>query len=157
MKRYETIMIIDSDLSEDNRHSLLERLKDIISHQAGLLVHLDDWGIRKLAYEVKKKYRGHYIRLDFCGRGTLVEELERNLRIDDRILKFITVLLAGQVDMDQIREEMMQAEAEAATVTQEHDSRSKPMKQATAMAQPGEVETVSPSRAEANPDKQEEE
>jgi small subunit ribosomal protein S6 len=113
MRRYETVIIIDPDLSEEDRLSLFDRLKEIVSHQAGLLVHIDEWGIRKLAYEVKKKPRGYYIRLDYCGRGNLVEELERNLRIDDRAMKYITVFLEDQVDMDQIREEMMQAEAEA--------------------------------------------
>ena len=114
MKRYETFIIVDPDVSDDSRNQFLDRLKTVITDQKGILVLVDEWGSRKLAYEIKKKSRGYYVRLDYCGTGTLVEELERIFRIDDRIMKYMTVLLADTVDMEQIQDEIAKAAAEAA-------------------------------------------
>lgn len=114
MKRYETFVIVDLDVSDDNRNQLLDRLKEVISDQQGMLVLVDEWGSRKLAYEIKKKSRGYYVRLDYCGTGALVDELERLFRIDDRVMKYMTVLLSDSVDMEQIQEEIDKAAAEAA-------------------------------------------
>ena len=77
MRRYETIFIIDNDLSEEDRSSIFERLKELIDQHDGLLVNIDEWGSKKLAYEIKKKARGYYVRLDYCGSGSLVNEIER--------------------------------------------------------------------------------
>lgn len=110
MRRYETIIIIDPDLSEEQRAPLFERCDNLIPQYGGLLVMHDDWGQKKLAYDIKKKARGYYTRLDYCGTGDLVDELERFFRIDDRVLKFMTVLLEKQVDIEHIKEEMALAE-----------------------------------------------
>ena len=114
MKRYETFIIVDPDVSDEDRNQFLDRLKEVISDQQGILVLVDEWGSRKLAYEIKKKFRGYYVRLDYCGTGALVDELERLFRIDDRIMKYMTVLLSDSVDMEQIKEEIAQEEAKAA-------------------------------------------
>jgi small subunit ribosomal protein S6 len=112
MRRYETIFIIDPDLSEDGRSPLFERLKDLFPQHNGLLVEIDEWGAKKLAYEIKKKARGYYVRLDYCGTGVLVNEIERFFRIDDRVLKYMTVLIEKDVDVERVKEEMAKAEAE---------------------------------------------
>ena len=112
MRRYETIFIIDPDLSEEGRAPLFERLKDLFPQHNGLLVMVDEWGAKKLAYEIKKKARGYYVRLDYCGTGILVNEIERFFRIDDRVLKYMTVLLEENVDIETVEEEIARAEAE---------------------------------------------
>ncbi len=112
MRRYETIFIADPDLSDEGRDQLFERTKDLIKKQNGFLVEFDEWGSRKLAYDIKKKNRGYYIRLDFCSEAALVEEMERNFRIDDRVLKFMTILLDNEADLENIKEELAAAEAE---------------------------------------------
>jgi len=120
MRRYETIVIIDPDLSKEAEAPILERVNDLIPQFSGTLIETDDWGIRKLAYDIKKKNRGHYVRLDFCGDGALVQEMERFFKIDDKVMKFMTVLLDEDADLDAIQAEMAekassgdQAEAEA--------------------------------------------
>ncbi len=110
MRRYETIFIADNDLSEEDRSPIFEKLKDLIQQHGGLLVMVDEWGGKKLAYEIKKKARGYYVRLDYCGSGTLVNEIERFFRIDDRILKFMTVLLDKDVDIETVKEEIAKIE-----------------------------------------------
>ncbi len=113
MRRYETIMIVDPDLSEDDRTSLLSRVKEIIPQQQGVLLKEDLWGTKKLAYEIKKKPRGFYARFDYCGMGPAVDELERFFRIDDGVLKYLTVQLAEEADPEKILSEMAAEEAAA--------------------------------------------
>ena len=109
MRRYETIFIADNDLSEEDRSPIFEKLNDLIQQHSGLLVMVDEWGGKKLAYEIKKKARGYYVRLDYCGSGVLVNEIERFFRIDDRILKYMTVLLDKDVDIEAVNEEIAKA------------------------------------------------
>ncbi len=115
MNRYETFIISDPDISDEKRASLFERINQLIPKENGFMVAIDEWGIKKLAYEIKKRIRGHYVRLDYCGTGTLVNEIERFSRIDDRVLKYMTVLLEKEADIDRIKEEIAKAEAEQVT------------------------------------------
>jgi small subunit ribosomal protein S6 len=112
MRRYETIFITDPDLQDKDRDSLTQRLDKLISQQEGTLLKIDDWGQKRLAYEIRKKQRGYYIRLDYCGTGPLVDEMERLFRIDDNILKYMTVLLEKTVDIEAAKEEIAREEAE---------------------------------------------
>jgi small subunit ribosomal protein S6 len=112
MKRYETVVIIDPDLSKEAEAPILERVNDLIPQFNGVLIETDDWGTKKLAYDIKKKNRGHYVRLDFCGDGALVQEMERFFRIDDKVMKFMTVLLNEDADLDAIQAEMAEKEAQ---------------------------------------------
>ena len=112
MRRYETIFIVDPDISDEERAPLFEKITELIPQQDGLLVEFDEWGTKKLAYEIKKRIRGHYIRLDYCGTGPLVDEIERLFKIDERILKYMTVLLDKNIELDKIKEEIAAKEAE---------------------------------------------
>ena len=111
MKRYETIVIIDPDLSKEAEAPILERVNDLIPQFSGTLIETDDWGTKKLAYDIKKKNRGHYVRLDFCGDGALVQEMERFFKIDDKVMKFMTVLLDEDADLDAIQAEQAEKKA----------------------------------------------
>ena len=111
MRRYETIFILDPDVSEEQRGSVFGRLSDLMDQKAGLQVALDEWGAKKLAYEIKKKHRGYYVRLDYCGTGDLVDEIERFFRIDDRILKYMTIVQDKDADIEQVKQEIADATA----------------------------------------------
>ena len=114
MRRYETFVIIDPDLSQEQREPLIGRVEELITQMDGFLVKTDDWGERKLAYNIKKKGRGYYVRFDYCGLAPLVNEIERFFRIDDRALKYMTVLLNADVDLEKIKEEKAARETAAA-------------------------------------------
>ncbi|MGD8701694.1 MAG: 30S ribosomal protein S6 [Desulfosarcina sp.] len=114
MKRYETIIIIDPDLSKEAETPIFERVNDLIPQYKGFLIETDDWGTKKLAYEVKKKSRGHYVRFDFCGDGALIQEMERFFRIDDKVLKFMTVLLNENADIEAIKADLAEKAASEA-------------------------------------------
>ena len=151
MRRYETIIIIDPDLSAEEREPVLERVKDVIAQQDGYLAFIDDWGARKLAYEIKKKERGYYLRFDFCGTGAVVDEIERFFRIDDRVLKYMTVLLDKNADIEKIKEEVAAAESKAekaeepaepaATQTPEEQTNPSEIEASEDQAEPSEIET----------------
>ncbi|MBL7179167.1 MAG: 30S ribosomal protein S6 [Pseudomonadota bacterium] len=126
MRRYETIFIVDPDLSGEEHAPLFERLKLLFPQMGGFLVSIDEWGLRKLAYEIKKKTRGHYVRLDYCGTGTLVNEIERFFRIDDRVLKYLTVLIEEDVDLESLKEELAKAEIKADRPDQVKESNTEP-------------------------------
>ena len=113
MKRYETIFIASPDLSEEQHKVILDRTVGLMPQHQGLLVKTEKWGIRKMAYEIKKKTRGYYVLLDYCGNGSLVDEIERLSRIDDGILKYMTILTDPDVDIEKVKEEIAQAVAKA--------------------------------------------
>jgi small subunit ribosomal protein S6 len=121
MKRYETIAIVGPDVSPDERVVLFDRCREIINQQNGTILELDEWGSRKLAYEIKKKLRGYYVRFDYCGNGSLVQELERFFRIDERVLKFLTVLLEEDVDPEKISESMKKTEETVETTSEDSE------------------------------------
>ena len=151
MRRYETIFIIDPDLSAEKREPVLERVKDVIAQQGGYLAFIDDWGTRKLAYEIKKKERGYYLRFDFCGTGAVVDEIERFFRIDDRVLKYMTVLLDKNADIEKIKEEVAAAESKAkkaeepaepaAAQTPEEQTKPSEIETPEEQTKPSEIET----------------
>lgn len=114
MRRYETIVIVDPDLPDEQLTAVIDKTKDLIPNQGGYLLTLEDWGTLKLAYEIKKRVRGHYYRFDFCGNGGCVDEMERLYRIDDRVLKYLTVLLDENADLEVLKEEKAKAEKEKA-------------------------------------------
>ena len=114
MKHYETIVIVDPDLAEEERTPLLDRFEETLTQMGGTLIQMDHWGMKKLAYEIKKKPRGYYLRMDYGGAGSVVDEIERFCRIDDRVLKYMTVLQAESVDAEKLKAELAQAEAEKA-------------------------------------------
>jgi len=112
MRRYETIFIVDPDISEEERTPLFEKITELMPQQNGLLVELNEWGTKKLAYEIRKRIRGYYVRLDYCGTGALVDEIERLFKIDERILKYMTILLDKNVELEKIKEEIATKKAE---------------------------------------------
>jgi len=154
MRRYETIVIVNPDVGDEQREPVFDRVRELIPQQNGILVKIDNWGTKKLAYEIKKKMRGFYARIDYCGSGPLVDEIERFFKIDDRVLKFMTVMLEETVDPAQIQEEIARAAAqeEPAKPPAEAGTASAPapVETAEAEAKPAETE-AKPAEAEAKP------
>lgn len=91
MRRYETIFITLPDLSEEDQAALQEKLRSLIAAHKGEINNLEDWGIKKLGYEIRKNKNGRYYYLDYLAAPGLVQEIERNFRLNDRILKYLTV------------------------------------------------------------------
>ena len=114
MKRYETIFIVHVDTPTDELNSLIERYKAIVTALKGTIIKVEKWGKRKLAYEIKKQSNGFYVLFDFAGKSAIIEEMERNFKIDDKILKFMTIMKDANVDLAAIEKEI-QDEAKTET------------------------------------------
>jgi small subunit ribosomal protein S6 len=97
-REYETIYVLRPDAGREASESIGSRVLDVISKQHGSLTRVENWGYRKLAYPVRKHGRGVYVYLKYVGDGRLVSELERNLRLQDAVLKFQTVKI-GKADV----------------------------------------------------------
>ena len=129
MNRYETIFVINPDLGEDEVQNVVTKFTGIISSQNGVQLKLEEWGRRRLAYKIEKFSQGYYVLADFAGMPAGVAELERNLKIDDRIIRFLSVKTGENVNV-----EALQLEIAAKT---------KPPVEAAAAPEP-EVEEASP-------------
>jgi small subunit ribosomal protein S6 len=96
MRKFETLLLLSPELAADARETLLGALTGVLEREQGRLVNADHWGMRDLAYPVRKQMRGYYVRLEYDAPGAAVAELERNIRIADGVFKFMTVQLADQ-------------------------------------------------------------
>lgn len=96
MRKYETIFILQPELGEDEIKSVTTKAQDVISSFNGECFRLDDWGVRKLSYAIRKFARGRYFYLRFNGTPDLIAELERRLRLDEKVLRYQTVNITGE-------------------------------------------------------------
>lgn len=93
MRQFETLLLFSPELSTENREGLIKGIVAIIEREGGKMEEIDQWGMRDLAYPVRKQMRGYYVRLVYSAPPALIAELERNLRITDDLYKFLTVRL----------------------------------------------------------------
>ena len=93
---YESIFIIRPSLSDEEVQKLQERIKTTVEKAGGTIERLENWGKKKLAYEVRREKKGLYVQLVYRGTGTVVADLERFCRLDDALLKYLTVKLDEQ-------------------------------------------------------------
>ena len=96
-RMYETIYIVKPDLVDEESKALSTKVQEIVTGLKGDIKRLEDWGVRKLAYPIQKVARGRYMYLRFDGEASMVAELERRLRIDDRVIRYQTVKLEKDV------------------------------------------------------------
>ncbi|PWB60949.1 MAG: 30S ribosomal protein S6 [Deltaproteobacteria bacterium] len=89
-KRYETAILFDPELPEDARKEFLGKLSGIVAAYKGEVLKTDDWGNRKLAYTIRKRSNAFYTFLLYTGNRGVVEEVERNIKIFDGILRHLT-------------------------------------------------------------------
>lgn len=112
MNRYDLIFIIQSDVPKDEVDEIIERYKGIVAKLKGTIVKAEKWGVRRLAYKINKQGRGFYVLLDFVGLSPVIRELERNLKFDDKVLRYQTVKRADHVNMADIEKELAGAKKE---------------------------------------------
>lgn len=100
LNEYETIYIARPDLTDDVMTKITSRYEQVITGNNGTILVSEDWGKRKLAYTISKHQRGHYIYLNYVGPAALVAEVERNLGLEDQLLRFLTVKLEDAVEVE---------------------------------------------------------
>ncbi|WP_243344274.1 30S ribosomal protein S6 [Anaerococcus sp. AGMB09787] len=90
MNNYEAVLIFKADMADSDRTDLLERFKQIIG-QDGEVTNVDDWGKRKLAYEINYLKEGYYYIVDFTANPDHIKEFERRLRLSDFIIRYMVI------------------------------------------------------------------
>jgi small subunit ribosomal protein S6 len=98
-KEYETIYILRSDIDAETAEKVQTRVSEVVDREQGKLMKVEAWGRRKLAYPVAKQKKGVYVYVKYVGKGGLVQEIERNLKLSDAVIKFQTVVLKTNVDV----------------------------------------------------------
>ncbi|MCD6653629.1 MAG: 30S ribosomal protein S6 [Sulfurovum sp.] len=101
MNCYETLFVVKPTLTEEEIASQITKVKDVLTKEGAELVATQDMGMRKLAYPVEKNNRGYYTVLYFKAAGAVIQELERNLRNNEDIIKFLTVKYTKQREVAQ--------------------------------------------------------
>ena len=156
MRRYETVWVVNGDLPDEEVKATIDKFTKVIAGQGGTLVGVEEWGRRKLAYKIEGTLRGYYVIADFAGLPATVKELERNYRIDDRVIRYLTTKKADQVDLGAL-------EAEVAAKAQEAAKKAEAAKAAAEAAQveapaapspaaePAEAQTTTTPATEAAP------
>ncbi|MGV8079602.1 MAG: 30S ribosomal protein S6 [Syntrophales bacterium] len=159
LRRYETVFIIHPDLNDEEVSALTDRYCDIIAAYKGVLVKVDRWGKRKLAYLIRKQSKGTYVLLDYAGSSAVVSEMERNFKIDDHVLKYMTILKNENVSLSDLEKEVAQSKDKAADSTGEasgapSETRA-PLTVVSATSAPAPTPTPAPAPAPEQPAAQE--
>jgi small subunit ribosomal protein S6 len=111
VREYETTFIVQPEIGDEAREALYARVESVISRAGGERLFWDDAGKRKLAYEIRRFQKGHYQTINYLDSGPAVKELERALRYDDSVLRYLTVLVNDAVeDLEARRAEALEQE-----------------------------------------------
>jgi len=114
VRRYESVVILAPEMPDDDIRNFTEKYSELIKTNGGEIIKIEDWGFKRLAYLVKKKEKGRYILFDFVGVPAVITELERQFKITEEVLKFLSVKIDDDVDLEAFKaaeEEKKAAEA----------------------------------------------
>ena len=142
MRKYETIYILRPTLSEDEITKVVENTSQIILDDKGTIIELNKWGMKKLAYLIKKENQGYYVYCEYAGSPAAVAEIERKFRIDDSVLRYLTIKTAAAISEEQIQQAVGEVTARE-TAAQEQEATEKE----EAAAEQTPVEQKTPTEA----------
>ena len=122
MKHYETLYIIRPELGDEDYKAVVAKHKDLIEKEKGVIIKLDEWGKRRLAYELRKFDQGFYVLMEYCGGAGITAEVARALKLDDKVLKYQTIKLGDNVNPEDLivkTTEVEEGPAEETATTEE--------------------------------------
>ena len=111
-RTYEVMYIVNPETAGDKIEKLNDAVGKLIKKEGGEVVRMDDIGLRNLAYPIQKKTEGHYVLFEIEGSGQEIAELERRMRVNDMVMRYITV----RVDEDRKKADKVRAKREARLV-----------------------------------------
>ncbi len=103
MPSYETTVITKSNATEDQVNAIKTKVEGIIQLHQGTLGNFEDWGTRRLSYEIQKENRGRYLYWAFTGNNGTVAELERNFRINENVVRFLSINTSKEDNLELIK------------------------------------------------------
>ena len=93
MNYYENTFILDAQLPDEVIHGKVSEIQKVVSANAGEVLHVEEWGNRRLAYEISKKTQGYYVFMQLSAPPEGIRELERALGLDESVLRYLTILI----------------------------------------------------------------
>jgi len=120
---FETTFVTGPEMSDETLKTLVDRIGGIVTQFGGTVVHNEDWGKRKLAYPISKETRGHYTYFVYTGKGDVVHEIERNLRLNDQVFRFLSVNLEKEFHIDGFKKARADQQAAAKRREEEREAR----------------------------------
>ena len=97
MNQYEVMYVIDPTLEDSARIELINRFSDLVKKNGGEVDRIDEWGKRRLAYAIQYKTEGYYVLMYIKAPADLPREIERNMKISDSVLRYLTVRYEGEL------------------------------------------------------------
>ena len=98
MREFETTFIVQPEISDEGLQAIRGRLDAVLARHGAVRLMCDDLGRKRLAYEIRRFQKGHYLELVYLDKGPVVPEIERALRLDDSVLRFLTVQVSPHVE-----------------------------------------------------------
>ena len=114
MRTYESIFIVHPEVVGDDQIAIIDKYKTILSDQGAEVLKVENWGLRTLAYQVKKQSKGCYVLFIFEAEPAVIAEFERRMRIDEKVIKFQTIVLENGYQVPAVAEPAEEAEADEA-------------------------------------------
>ena len=105
MRTYESIFIVHPEVAGDDQTAIIDKYKKVLTDQGAEIIKVDNWGVKTLAYPVKKQTKGCYVLVIFEADATVITEYERRMRIDDKVIKFQTIYLENGYEAPPVVEE----------------------------------------------------
>lgn len=109
MRYYETLYLINANLPDEELKGAISKFGSVLDKNGCVTIKVDEWGKRGLAYDVKRSDRGFYVLVKYCGAPGVTEEVERELRLDDRVLMFQTVKIMDHADPEVLKRQEEEA------------------------------------------------
>jgi small subunit ribosomal protein S6 len=111
VREYEFTFVVQPEISEEGLEGLCQKFESVLEKAGAKRLFYEDWGRRRLAYEIQKFQKGHYLVLHFLDGGSIIPEMERTARLEDSVLRFLTVLADEEVaDIEARQAEAVQLE-----------------------------------------------
>jgi small subunit ribosomal protein S6 len=110
VQAYETVFILKPTLEPDEYSKVLEEYKGWLQEQGGVIVHEEVWGMRRLAYPIKKFQNGYYLLIEFRIKASAIKKLDQKFRLDERVIRWLVVKLDKYgIEFNQRRREKMKS------------------------------------------------
>lgn len=117
MRTYESIFIVHPEVVGDDLTTIIDKFTTILSDRGADVLKVENWGVRTLAYQVKKQSKGCYVLVIFDAEPSVIAEFERRMRIDEKVIKFQTIIMEGGYEAPAVEAEPEAAPADDAEAT----------------------------------------
>ena len=120
--QYELTYVISGVVQQNQVDDIVRKVNHLVENNGGDVLEVDEWGNQRLAYEIDRKRSGYYVNMYFQAPGTLIERLERELEVNDDVLRYLTLRMDAKMQRHYEKRKQRRAEEEAAEEAAEGES-----------------------------------